>query len=211
MHHVGLTGNVAAGKSTVTAMFREWGATVIDADRIVHELQRPGQAVLAAMVERFGAAILRPDGTLDRERLRRDVMADPTKRAALNGIVHPAVQARRTELVASAEARGGRIVVHDIPLLFEVLDPSTFDTIVLVDAPPAVRQQRLEERGLSSDAAGELMASQADPAGKRARSDFVIENSGTLDELRHRARAVWDAILERVRGPSGRAPVLDTS
>src|SRR5919201_1662043 len=135
MLHVALTGNIAAGKSTVAELFRRWGATLIDADQLVRELQAPGSPVLEAIVARFGAAVLRADGTLDRAALRRRVMADPAAREALERIVHPAVHRRREELLREAGRRGDRIVVSEIPLLFEVADSREFDAVVLVDAP----------------------------------------------------------------------------
>lgn len=197
MLHVGLTGNVAAGKSTVAALFRGWGATLIDADALVHELQAAGSPVLAAIAARFGAAVLRADGALDRAALRARVLADPTELTALNALMHPAVAARRRELVQAARRRGDRIVVSDIPLLFEADDPTGFDAIVLVDAPETVRRARLAERGLPAGEAERLMAAQQPAADKRARSDYVIDNSGDFTALEHSARAVWQALLAR--------------
>ena len=197
MLHVGLTGNVAAGKSTVAALFRGWGATLIDADALVHELQAAGSPVLAAIAARFGAAVLRADGALDRAALRARVLADPTELTALNALMHPAVAARRRELVQAARRRGDRIVVSDIPLLFEADDPTGFDAIVLVDAPEAVRRARLAKRGLPAGEAERLMAAQQPAADKRARSEYVIDNSGDLTALEQSARAVWQALLAR--------------
>ncbi len=197
MLHVGLTGNVAAGKSTVAALFRGWGATLIDADALVHELQAAGSPVLAAIAARFGAAVLRADGALDRAALRARVLADPTELTALNALMHPAVAARRRELVQAARRRGDRIVVSDIPLLFEADDPTGFDAIVLVDAPETVRRARLAERGLPAGEAERLMAAQQPAADKRARSDYVIDNRGDVTALEHSARTVWQALLAR--------------
>ena len=197
MLHVGLTGNVAAGKSTVAGLFRRWGATIIDADEIVRELQAPGGAVLAGIAARFGAEVLRADGSLDRPALRARVLGDPAELAALNALMHPAVAARRRELVTAARRRGDRIVVSDIPLLFEADDPAGFDAVVLVDAPDPVRRARLAQRDLPAGEAERLMAAQQPSAGKRARSAYVIENAGDLATLEHAARAVWAALLAR--------------
>jgi dephospho-CoA kinase len=194
---VGLTGNAAAGKSTVAALFRRWGATIIDADAIVRELQAPGSPVLAAIVERFGAGILTADGGLDRAALRARVLADPAALAALNAVVHPAVAARRRELLAEARRRGDRIVVSEIPLLFEADEPGGFDAVVLVDAPAAVRRARLAERGLPADEAERLMAAQHPAETKRARSDFVIDNDGDRGALERAAGEVWARLLAR--------------
>lgn len=200
MIHLALTGNVAAGKSSVARLFAEWGATIIDADAIVHELQQPGQPVLAQMVRHFGRDILRPDWRLDRPALRRRVLEDPEARAALEAIVHPAVVARREELIAEAAARGASVVVSDIPLLFEAADPDAFDGIVLVDAPVAVRRDRLVTlRGLDPAEADRLIAAQMPSEGKRARSDFIIDNAGSEGELETAARTVWEQIIARTR------------
>lgn len=197
MLSVALTGNVAAGKSSVTAWWRTWGAYIIDADVLVREVQAPGTPVLAAIRERFGPQMLRPDGSLDRAALRRVVFRDPEARQALNAIVHPAVQARRAELLAEAAARGERVVVNDIPLLFEVLDPARFDLVALVDAPDEVRRARLiQGRGLLPDEADRLMAAQLPSDTKRARSDLVIDNAGTLEELRQAAERAWRHLLD---------------
>jgi dephospho-CoA kinase len=197
MLSVALTGNVASGKTTVCRLFAEWGATIIDADLLVREVQQPGMPVLAAIAERFGPGVLLADGALDRAALRRIVFADAVARQALNAIVHPAVQRRRAELVAAARARGDRIVVSDIPLLFEVLDPAAFDAVVLVDAPAAVRRARLmRHRGLLPDEADRLMAAQLPATTKRARSDVVIDNDGTPEQLRERALEAWQRLLD---------------
>jgi dephospho-CoA kinase len=195
--HVGLTGNVAAGKSTVAELFRRWGATIIDADEIVRELQAPGSPVLAAIVERFGPEVLNADGGLNRAALRGRVLADTAALTALNALVHPAVATRRGERLAEARRRGDRIVVSDIPLLFEADDPGGFDAVVLVDAPAAVRRARLTERGLAADEAERLMAAQQPAAAKRARSDFVIANDGDRAALERAAREVWTALVAR--------------
>ncbi|HEX9167277.1 MAG TPA: dephospho-CoA kinase [Gemmatimonadales bacterium] len=193
---VGLTGNVASGKSSVGRLFESWGARLIDADRIVHELQRPGSPVLAAMVARFGPGILAGDGTLDRAGMRRLVTADPGARRDLEAIVHPAVRARRDQLTTEARQAGVPVVIQDIPLLFETMDPAGFDAVVLVDAPASTRRDRLiRDRGLSGEEADRLMAMQMPSDAKRSRSQFVIDNDGDRATLAARSRAVWEALL----------------
>ncbi|HTR20105.1 MAG TPA: dephospho-CoA kinase [Gemmatimonadales bacterium] len=195
MLNVALTGNIAAGKSTVVELFRGWGATIIDADLLAREAQAPGTEVVAAIARRFGSDVLAADGSLDRAALRGKVMGDDAALGALNAIVHPAVQRRRDELLAAARARGDAIVVNDIPLLFEVLDPTQFDAVVLVDAPMAVRRTRLRAlRGLTNDAADQMIASQMASDRKRAKSHFVIDNAGSREDLEREARRVWEAL-----------------
>jgi dephospho-CoA kinase len=195
MLNVALTGNAAAGKSTVARWFADWGATVIDSDVLAKEAQRPGSDTLTDLTRQFGNAILLSDGSLDRAALRRIVLADESARATLNAIVHPAVKARRESLVAEARRRGDRILVSDIPLLFEVLDPSSFDLVVLVEAPNSIRRKRLVRRGLGAAEADQLMASQLPSENKRAGSDIVIENRGSLDDLEKAAREAWRQIF----------------
>lgn len=198
MLNVALTGNIAAGKSAVADLLRRWGATVIDADEIVREVQAPGGAVMAEIAARFGASVVRADGSLDRPALRRQVLADPDALAALNRIVHPAVQTRREELMAAARTRGDRIVVSDIPLLFEAAEPAEFDVIVLVDAPEEVRLDRLmAHRGLDREEALRMIEAQMPSREKRGRSDYVIENDGDPAALERAARKVWRALQSR--------------
>jgi dephospho-CoA kinase len=198
MLNVALTGNIAAGKSAVAELFRGWGATVLDADAIVREVQAPGGAVLRSIAERFGDAVLGPDGALDRAALRRIVMADAAAREALERIVHPAVYARRAELAADAEARGDRILVSDIPLLFETGHAERFDLVVLVDAAEPVRLRRLvEQRGLSEAEARAMIRAQMPASEKRARSDYVIDNDGDRATLERAASEVWRALVAR--------------
>src|SRR5919204_1776399 len=176
MLNVALTGNIAAGKSTVVDLFRTWGATIIDADALVRDAQAPGSTVLAAIAGRFGGDVIAADGSLDRAGLRAKVMGDDAALKALNAIVHPAVQQRRVELQRGAAERGDAIVVNDIPLLFEVLDPSQFDTVVLVDAPVPVRRTRLRAlRGLSNEDADRMIAAQMPAERKRPQSQYIIE------------------------------------
>jgi len=198
--NVALTGNVAAGKSSVVRWFAKWGATVIDSDALVREVQQQGTATWDAIVRRFGRAVLRSDGSLDRAALRHRVLGDDDALASLNAIVHPAVQQRRGELAAEAAARGTRILINDIPLLFEVLDPKEFDMVILVDAPSEVRRQRLLRRGLGPQEADRLIAAQIPSHRKRGLSDIVIDNVGSLGELRQAARAAWDRICKCATG-----------
>jgi dephospho-CoA kinase len=192
---VALTGNIASGKSTVARLFERWGACLIDADAIVRDLQQPGTPVFQQIVERFGPTVLAPDGTLDRASLRSLVFRDERARDELNAIVHPAVRARRDSLMAEARASRIPVVVQDIPLLFEAMDPTAFDLVVLVDAPVDIRRARLmEHRRLDREEADRMIAAQLPAAGKRSRSHLVIDNDADLETLETRARAAWEEI-----------------
>jgi len=210
MLNVALTGNIGAGKSTVVSLLRQWGATVIDADELVREAEAPGSEVLVAVVRRFGADVLASDGSLDRAALRSKVMGDDAALAALNAIVHPAVQRRRDDLLEEAATRGDALVVNDIPLLFEALDPRRFDVVVLVEASTAARRMRLRQaRGLTDQEITRLIAAQMPTERKRDRSHFVIENEGSLAELEDQAQTVFQALRRRAAaGPAAGALLL---
>jgi dephospho-CoA kinase len=198
MLSVALTGNTGAGKTTVVGLFRRWGATIIDADQLVREAQAPGQPVLKEIAARFGAEIIRDDGTLDRVALRAKVLKDPAAMAELNRIVHPEVHRSRKQLLEEARARGDRIVISDIPLLFEAADPSDFDAVVLIDAPEQLRRARLiSARAWPEDEVDRMIRTQLPAAPKRARSDYVIDNDRDLEALERSASAVWRALLAR--------------
>jgi dephospho-CoA kinase len=195
---IALTGNVAAGKSKVAELFADWGATVVDADVLVRQLQQPGEPVFDAIIARFGSDMLRADGGLDRAALRRRMLGDAEAKRDLEAIVHPAVAERRRQLTAAAADRGAPLVVADIPLLFEADDPAAYDAVVLVDAPELVRRERLIAlRGMDPDEADRLMAAQLPSGLKRRAADFVIDNDGDLQLLRERALAVWHALERR--------------
>lgn len=210
MLNVALTGNIAAGKSRVADLFRQWGATVIDADALVRELQEPGTPVFHAIVARFGHKVVGPDGRLDRPVLRQIVFQDPVARASLESLVHPAVRLRRDDLVDDARRRHDPLVISDIPLLFESMDPDEFDAVVLVDAPEQVRLARLlSDRGLAQADAEAMIRAQL-PTGEKRRwrssapgnqAPYVIENDADLETLEHRARAVYDTLLARAAHP----------
>lgn len=196
MRTIALTGTVAAGKSTVAGLFRRLGATVIDADAIVRELQQPGEPVFDAIIAVFGSGVRRADGGLDRAALRARVLADPDERAALERIVHPAVETRRRALQEQARSAGARVVVAEMPLLFEAADPSEYDGVIVVDAPVAERRRRLiAERGLDRATADALMASQWTPQRKRERATWVIDNDGDRATLESRTRDVWKELV----------------
>jgi len=194
---IGLTGNIASGKSTVARLLSERGATIIDADILARRAVEPGMPAFDEIVRRWGPEIVGPDGGLDRDALRRLVFSNHEQLEQLNEIVHPEVIAYRDRLVDEARQRGDRLVVCDIPLLFERGIVDEFDRIVLVDAPRPVRLERLmRERGLSETDAMDMMTAQMPAELKRARADYLIENAGTVRDLEERVSEVWQA-LER--------------
>ena len=191
---VALTGNIASGKSEVARLLAARGAEIIDSDVLAREVVAPGTPGYRDVVARWGTAVLAPNGELDRAALRRLVFADAKEREALNAIVHPRIAARRDELLAQARANGARAVVCDIPLLFETGLQHDFDRVILVDAPEEIRRRRLRDRGLSADEAERMMAAQLPSAAKRAAADIVIDNDGTLEQLRAKVSEVWERL-----------------
>ena len=193
---VGLTGNIGSGKSTVAQLLSERGATIIDADVLARRAVEQGTPAYASIVERWGTSILAADGLIDRAALRRIVFSEPQELEQLNSIVHPEVERMLAALVQQARQRGDRLVVCDIPLLFERRMTDAFDRILLVDAPRPVRLERLvRERGLRETEAMEMIVAQMPAELKRARADFVIDNVGTLTQLDQRVAEVWSALL----------------
>ena len=198
MLRVGLTGGIGAGKSEVARRLAAYGAVLIDADAVAREVVEPGTPGLAAVREAFGPEVLRPDGTLDRERLGDLVFADPQQRATLNGIVHPLVRDRMAEL--EGQAAGAEVVVHDIPLLAEGGGAALFDEVVVVDVPPRVQLERLvRERGLSREQAQARIAAQADRDARLAVATLIVDNSGSLSELDREVGELWAELRRRAR------------
>lgn len=195
---VGLTGGIGSGKSTVSAALAERGAVVVDADAIVHELQSPGQPVLAAMVDRFGDAILHPDGTLDRKAVAAVVFGDADALKDLGEIVHPPVRDEIFRRVVEQDATDN-VVVLDIPLLTESGWEGLIGTIV-VDLDPELAVERLVRfRQFDEADARARIAKQATREERLAKAAFVIDNSGTVDDLAPQIEACW-AWIEGHRG-----------
>lgn len=205
MLRVGLTGGIASGKSEVSRRLAELGAVLIDADLLAREAVEPGSEGLAEVVRAFGPGILQDDGALDRAALGALVFADPERRDQLNAIVHPRVRARAAELMAAASDEA--VVVQDIPLLVETGQAGSFDVVVVVDAPDEVRIRRLAERnGMTPEDAAARMAAQATREERLAAADHVIENSGSLDELRAAVDRLWHEVLVPAAATTARIP-----
>ncbi len=195
---IGLTGNIGSGKSTVAQLLSERGATIIDADVLARRAVELGSPAYKSIVERWGTSILAPDGSIDRTALRRIVFTDTSELEQLNALVHPEVERMRAGLVEQARHRGDRLVVCDIPLLFERRMTDSFDRIVLVDAPRPVRLERLvRERGLRETEAMDMIVAQMPAELKRARANHVIDNDGTLTKLDARVAEVWSALQQQ--------------
>jgi len=195
---VGLTGGVASGKSTVAVMLRDLGVVVVDADALAREVVAPGTPGLTAVVAEFGPDVLDADGALDRAALGRLVFGDPARRAALEAIVHPLVRARAAELESSAPE--GTLVVHDIPLLVETGQVGRFDAVLVVDVPTQVQVDRaVRDRGWPEEEARSRIAAQASREDRLAAATYVLDNTGTREDLRQRVAEVLDQLSEGVR------------
>ncbi|GAA2408316.1 dephospho-CoA kinase [Actinomadura vinacea] len=193
---VGLTGGIGSGKSEVSSRLRGHGAVVIDADRIAREVVEPGTPGLAAVVAEFGEEVLLPDGGLDRPKVGSIVFADPQRLTALNGIVHPLVGERTRELMEAAP--GDAVVVFDVPLLAENGLGEMYDVVVVVDAPVETQLERLtSRRGMTEEDARSRIAAQASRADRRAIADRVIDNSGSLDDLKSQVDTLWEDLTHR--------------
>ena len=204
MRLIGLTGNIASGKSAVADILAERGATIIDADVLAREAVMKGSPALDSIVDKWGPEVLDGEGNLDRAKLRQRVFEDQSDLDALNEIVHPEVQRLRSREIATARARGDKVVVCVIPLLFERHLADEFETIILVDAPRSVRLERIvRDRKIEEAEAMKMIAAQMPADLKRARADYVIENAGSRDELEMEIERVWQDIV-------GESASLDT-
>jgi len=200
---VGLTGGVASGKSSVAELLARLGATVIDADAIVHELQAPGSPLLAEIAEAFGPGILATDGALDRGALAAIVFRHTQARSRLGEIVHPKVGAEMIRRVAAAREASADLIVLDIPLLFEGLTRGggsaaarmSFDATILVYASEETQIQRqLARDGCDREDALRRIRAQLPLEEKRALADEVIDNSGTLEATERQVRQLYASL-----------------
>ena len=187
---VGLTGGIASGKSTVAGILAELGAVVVDADLLAREVVAPGTEGLGEVVAAFGPEIVTASGDLDRPALAALVFGDDAARMALERIVHPRVRSRAAELEASAPP--GAVVVHDIPLLVETGQAGEFDAVLVVDVPVETQIDRLTRlKGMSRAEAEARVAAQASREQRCAAATYLIDNTGTPEDLRHQVTEVF--------------------
>ena len=200
MKIIGLSGGIACGKSTVSKALRALGAYIVDADAAAHALSQPKQPLFNAYVERFGADIVSPGGTLDRAAIARRVFADPAVRAEVDAIAHPLIRMAAEERLRAARDENKRAAVLDVPLLFEAGWDALADETWVVALPREEQLARLLARDTSMDEgeARARIAAQMPLAEKCARADVIIDNSGTKEEIREYIGKLWkERILER--------------
>lgn len=188
---VGLTGGIAAGKSSVGQMFAACGAAVVNADSIAHRLQEPGTACYAAIVEAFGPEVLDPAGRIDRGRLGARVFADSALRSRLETILHPEIWQVCSAEIEQARARGFAVCIVEAALILETGQQGRFDCLVVVIAPEDVQMERLRQRGLALDAARQRLAAQWSNSAKAAAADYVIGNEGSLADTKAQVQQVY--------------------
>ncbi|MCB0219799.1 MAG: dephospho-CoA kinase [Chrysiogenetes bacterium] len=194
----GLTGGIACGKSTVSALLTGHGARVIDADQIARDVVLPGKPAYKDIVAAFGEGVLAPDGTLNRPALGKIVFADEKARARLNAITHPRIAQETAQRIQAERAAGTQILIYDAALLVETGGYKMYEALIVVSARPEVQMERLIARdGISEEEARQKIAAQLPLEEKEAVADYVIDNSGTLEELKTRVDALWALLAER--------------
>ena len=198
---LGVTGGIASGKSTVSAMLVERGAPLIDFDLLARRVVEPGRPALAAITEHFGRDVLLADGTLDRKKLSRIVFNAPEKRRKLEELTHAAIFAEyRNQASRLSAAHPGSIIQAGVPLLMELNLQSLFSKVLVVYVTPAQQVSRLMARdGISTDEAANILKSQLPIDEKSARADYVIDNGGTLEKTRQQVDALWVKLQKEVR------------
>ena len=195
MKLIGLTGGIASGKSTVAKILKRLGAAVVDADALAREVVEPGRDAWKDIVQAFGAEVLQPDRTLDRQKLRAIIFNNPSARKQLETIIHPRVRALAEERIQQHAAAGYEIVVYEVPLLFEGNLHEWLRPVVLVACDLDVQKRRLQERdGLSDETSQKHIDAQMSLAEKRRLADYVIENDGSFEDLEREVQTVLNKI-----------------
>lgn len=192
MNIIGLTGGIASGKSTVSSFFRQKGAAVLDADQIARELSEPGGELHAEYVRHFGAEVLQNDGTLDRRRIGQIVFSDPQQKQWLDTVSHPAIRGELLRKLAQKQNEKQRLILLDIPLLFESGWDKMADKTCLVYVNETIQLQRLMKRnGYTRREAQDRIAAQMPLEEKKKRADYLIDNNGSLTDTIRQAEALW--------------------
>lgn len=191
MRVIGLTGGIGSGKSLAAEYFADLGALVIDADQLARAAIERGSKGFDKVVALFGDSILK-NGEIDRRALGELVFRDPTKKAALEAIIHPWVRSEFEAAVLSLS--GNQTLVYEIPLLFETGGADRFDTVITVEAAMDKRIERLREKGLHPSEIQARVAAQASREERVSIADFVIENSGSKDDLLRQVENIWDGL-----------------
>jgi dephospho-CoA kinase len=195
MKLVGLTGGIASGKSTVARILGELGAAVVNADILAREVVEPGRAAWKEIVRAFGAQVLQPDQNLDRHKLRTIIFDNPDARRQLESIIHPQVRALAEQRIREHGAAGFGIVVYEVPLLFEGKLEEWLRPVILVVCDLETQLRRLQQRdGLDRAHAQKHIDAQMSLEEKRRRADYIIENNGSLDDLKRKVEAVLEKI-----------------
>jgi len=193
----GLTGGIASGKSTIARMFGDLGCIVLDADALVAELYRPGNAGHRALIRTYGTDILRPDGEVDRQKLANVAFTDSASAQKLNALIHPLVVEEEARIAAEEERRRGgedAIYIVEATLLLEAGGKQRYDKIIVVDVDPATQIARGTARGMAREEVERRIRHQMPRAERLAAADYVIDNSGDLDQARREVRRVYDAL-----------------
>lgn len=203
MKAIGITGGISCGVSLVARRFRELGAIIIEADQIAREVVEPGSEAHRKIVETFGKEVIRPDGTLDRRRLGAIVFKDPAARRRLNVITHPEIRRRiRAQVEGVAAEQPDAVVIVDVPLLLDTTGPEAFDLdgVIVVMATPEQQITRLMARdNLSREEAERRLAAQRPVAEKAAEADWVIDNTGTIEDTHRQVQALWAELNPPIR------------
>jgi dephospho-CoA kinase len=201
---VGLTGGIATGKSTVSALLRELGCEIIDADRLAREVVAPGQPALAQIATEFGRDVLTPDGALDRKQLGAIVFADPVRRLRLEAITHPAIRERFTARLDELAAKGFTgIVVFDAPVMIESGNYKNMERMIVVVTDDATQMARLNGRDGTGDAENRRKIASQMPLAEKARlADYVIDNSGSREATAEQVRRVFAALMSELESRS---------
>ncbi len=192
---IGLTGGIASGKSTISQALSERGATVVDADKVGHDVYRPGTEGWQRVVDAFGREVVAENGEIDRRALGAIVFGDPAQRERLQGIVWPIMKEMMRRMIAECRERGDAVVVIEAAVLIEASWQDLVDQVWVVTVPEAVAEERLIARnGLTSEQARARIAAQLTNEQRMAQADVTIDNSGSIADAQARVAALWDGL-----------------